>query len=199
MTSWALTVHSKQVTEPTLMTSDLLGAEVATGCLPYWRHELAPVPPRLTLQHATDLARLAWSLAPHDRKPLVVLYLAAEGAPQTGRVILERTLRRGRWLRRMRRVVVVECMSVEQLARLLADRWSASGNDTLIVVLGAQAGAQDYLETRFVDDVEANPTNEEGLMLDCIASLSKGWDGLDARIFSRQIGPAAVRDALAAL
>lgn len=92
----------------------------------------------------------------------------------------------------------MECTSVDDLAPLLELAWSEPTNDSVIVLLGAEAAALDFIRDRFVDDAESNSTNEEGLLLACAGLLSRGWDGQDARILSRKIGPAEVEQALAA-
>lgn len=192
----SLALRSEQVSEPTAMTSDLLGVDIATACLPYWRHDLGPLHAPLTSDDAVVLAALAWSVAPGGPKPLVVYYPADGGASSSGKVVVDRKFATGRWFRRERRVLGVECAVQDELAGLLSKVWNESGNDTLIVVVGAQPSALDFLQTRFVDDVEANPTNEEGLLLHSVALLSRGWDGLDARIYSRVLGPVEVEAAL---
>lgn len=179
------------------MTSDLLGAEIATACLPYWEHVLSPLRARLTHEDAVLLAALASGLVPDGPKPLVVHY-PRDGEPPAGAsVVADRRFTRGRWGRREHRVLALRCTGPDELTGIITKAWAASGNDSLIVVLGAQPAVIDFLQTRFVDDVEANPTNEEGMLRDSAALLSRGWDGLDARIYSRVFGPPELEAALA--
>lgn len=196
MTVMPLSVVSSQVMTPTRMTADLLGAEVANACLRYWRHELGPLTARLTKGQALLIASLAAALGTTGKKPLVAFYPPGDFRPQ--QLVVERTFTRGRWSPKRKRLLAVECTSTADLARLLELAWSEPTNDSVIVLLGAEAAALDFIRERFVDDTEANPTNEEGLLLDCAALLSRGWDGLDARILSRKFGPAEVGQALAA-
>lgn len=83
----------------------------------------------------------------------------------------------------------MECASIEDLARLLELTWREPTNDSVIVLLDAEPAALEFIRNRFVDDAEANPTNEEGLLLDCAALLSRWWDGLGARIVRGSSGP----------
>lgn len=175
---------------------DQLDAFTGAACPPYWRHELAPLPPR-PQGTAVLLAKVACSLEASDVRPVVVYYAPDRREPP-GQILVDRTFTRGRWLRRERRLLAVECATAEAVTALLARMWNASGNDSLIVVVGVQRDALDYIRQKYVDDVEANPVNEEGILSACTAALSRGWDGADARIYSRTIGPREAEEALAA-
>lgn len=95
MTRTPLSFASSQVMTPTQMTVDLLGAKIASTCLPYRRHELGPLSARLTKEQALLIASLAVALGTAGKRPIVTFYPPRDFRPE--RLVLERMLPRGRW------------------------------------------------------------------------------------------------------
>lgn len=186
-------VRSERVVRASSMTRNLLGGAVASGCVPYWRHEFGPLKSALGAHDARLLTQMVWPLAPTESLPILLCYMAKEGLPGKTRLLAERTYERGWLLRRQRTLLALACAEPADFAELLRDAWSASANETMLVVIGEWNTIRGYVETTFVDDVEANPVNEEGLIPLVGAVLARGWDGLSATMFSRNIDPELIQ------
>lgn len=187
-----LSAASARIVECHPMTRDLWGADACVSCVPYWLHTLAPVRSEMPVADAERLVRALRMLAKVSGQRILVSYVERSSATAPDAAV-DRTFRRGRWLRRTRRLLAVRADSDEKLAGMLRPAWNAAGNETTMVLVGASQAANDFLAARFVDDVEANPINEEGLLPHCEAILSRGWDGGSARIFSRAWEPEEVQ------